>query len=490
MKAAPIRRKTLKSMNPYHRLDPRPALFILLGIAALATHPPLAAAPVRWSLVETSEASGARMAPQSQAASVLPSAPILALNPSLRYQTMVGFGGALTESSGWVLSQITPERRAEVLRRYYDPVDGIGYTLARTHMNSCDFSLNMWALDEVPGDYDLHHFSLAPMRAWVLPLLKEASEAAGPGRFKLLVSPWSPPAWMKTNNRMDDGGSLRQEYAPVWANYFARFAHALIDETGIPVWAFTVQNEPEAHQTWESCIFTPEQEEAFVRDHLGPALRGSGLGNVKLIGWDHNRDRLEARASALLGDKESAQYLWGLGIHWYVSDDFAASSRVHAAHPDKPIVFTEGCFEGGKGQGSWAHGEGYASQVMGDIQNWVCGFFDWNIALDQRGGPNHVGNFCDAPVIVNTETKQVTYSPAFYFIGQFSKFVLPGSQRIASAGGPAGLRQVAFLNPDGSIVAVVLNSSDTAEEFRISLEGSELPCRIPAHAIQTYVGAH
>jgi glucosylceramidase len=250
-----------------------------------------------------------------------------------------------------------------------------------------------------------------------------------------------------------------------------------------------VQNEPEAKQVWESCLYTPEQERDFVRDYLGPALAQAGLSGVKLLAHDHNRDILEAHAAANLQDPAAAKYLWGLALHWYVSDDFAASSRVHAQFPDKPILFTEGCCEGGRELGSWAHGEHYARQMIGDFQNWVCGFIDWNIALDQRGGPNHVGNFCDAPVIVDTATTEIHYGPSFYYIGHFSKFVQPDARRIESHGGPAALRSVAFANPDGSLVAVVLNATDQAVRFNLSVEGETLSCAIPAHAIQSYIRA-
>jgi glucosylceramidase len=404
---------------------------------------------------------------------------------------MIGFGGALTEASAWVLAQLPPERRLEVLRRYYDPTEGIGYTLARTHMNSCDFSVSMWSLDETPGDYDLHDFTLAPMRKWVLPLLQDARcIAGGDEHFKLLVSPWSPPAWMKTNNRMDDGGALRAEYAAPWANFYVRFAEAMQREEHFPIWAFSVQNEPEAHQTWESCLFTPAQERDFIKRHLGPALARAGLADrIKLIGWDHNRDRLEARAAALLGDPESAKYLWGLGVHWYVSDDFAASARVHKQWPDKPILFTEGCCEGGANIGAWSHGEQYALQMIGDFSHWVAGFIDWNIVLDQRGGPNHVGNFCDAPVIVDLTTKEVRYSAAFHYIAHFSRFVRPGAHRIASAGAPAGVSAIAFANPDGSLVAVVVNPTDQPATFTLAIAGETAGCSLPAHAIQTWVRA-
>ena len=461
----------------------------------------LSAAPRSWSVIETARDNGHRLsavsAPlpddgqdKSRAGSSQQREPnrALTIDPARKFQEMVGFGGALTESSAWVLAQLPADKRAEVLRRYYDPKDGIGYTLARTHINSCDFSLNMWALDETPGDYDLHDFTLAPMRKWTLPLIHDAIKASG-NNLRLMASPWSPPAWMKTNNRMDDGGSLRGEYAPAWANYFVKFVQQMKAEEKIDVWALTVQNEPQAKQVWESCLYTPEQERDFVKKHLGPALAGAGLSGVKLLALDHNRDILEAHADASLGDPESAKYLWGMGLHWYVSKDFAASSRTHAKYPDKVILFTEGCFEGGKAIGSWEHGEGYAHEMIGDIRNWVNGYIDWNIVLDQRGGPNHVGNFCDAPVIVDTNTKEVRYGPSFFYIGHFSKYVKPGAHRIASDGGPAALESAAFANPDGSLAVVVLNRTDAAVTFALAAGGETLTCTLPAHAIQTYLGS-
>jgi len=467
-----------------------PLLATLRRTACLLSTPAmlLASPAAPWTVSETAKDNGHRLSPVAAPAAASVTADALQLNPTEQFQEMFGFGGALTESSAWVLAQLPPAQRAEVIRRYYDPKEGIGYTLARTHINSCDFSLNMWSLDDVPGDYDLLNFTLAPMRRWVLPLLHDANQTAG-GKLHILASPWSPPAWMKTNNRMDDGGSLRPEYAAAWARFYVKFVQAMQTEEKLPIWALTVQNEPEAKQVWESCLFTPEQERDFVRNHLGPVLQQAGLGGVKLIGWDHNRDRIEARAAALLADPGAAKYFWGLGVHWYVSNDFAASARVHALYPDKPILFTEGCWEGGTKLGVWEHGEGYARQMMGDFNHWVGGFFDWNIVLDQRGGPNHVGNYCDAPVLVDTDTKEVRYTPAFYYIAHFSKFVKPGARRIASSGGPAALQSVAFRNPDGSLVAVVLNETDAAVSFTLAVAGEAGACVIPAHAIQSYVRA-
>jgi glucosylceramidase len=463
---------------------------LLAGAAALIAIPPLFAATPSgaWVVYETARDNGHRLekvsAPSTGAAA--DPAATITVQPDDHLQEIVGFGGALTESAGWVLAQLPPEARTEVVRRYYGK-DGLGYTLARTHINSCDFSLNMWALDETPGDYDLHGFTLAPMRKWTLPLIHAAQAAAGADRFHLLASPWSPPAWMKSNARMDDGGSLRPEYAPAWANYFVKFCQAMEREENIPVWALTVQNEPEATQTWESCRYTAEQERDFVRDHLGPALKSAGLTGVHLLGLDHNRDLIENRAKVMLGDPATAQYLWGLGVHWYVSDDFAAVGRVHEAYPDEHLLFTEGCCEGGSALGAWEHGEHYATHIIGDFSNGVCGFIDWNIVLDQRGGPNHVGNFCDAPVIVDTTTKHVTYGPSFYYIGHFSKFVLPGAHRVASHGGPSALKTIGFVNPDRSVVIVVINTGDTPRPFGLSVTGATVSATIPPHAIQTFV---
>ncbi len=457
-----------------------PVLFTLIA-------PVISSAAPIWTVYETARDTGRLLAQVEAPAASSATSPVIALDPAQHFQEIVGFGGALTESSAWVLAQLSPEKRLEVLRRYYDPTEGIGYTLARTHLNSCDFSLSMWALDETPGDYELHDFTLEPMRRWLMPLLHDAEQITGPNRFKLIVSPWSPPAWMKTNFRMDDGGSLRSEYAAPWANYYVKFVEAMRREENLNVWAFTIQNEPEAKQVWESCLYTPEQERNFVRDHLGPAMERAGLTDVKLITHDHNRDILEAHADATMGDPATAKYLWGLGLHWYVSNDFEVSSRVHAKYPDKPILFTEGCWEGGENLGRWEHGEGYARQMIGDMSNWVCGYVDWNIVLDQRGGPNHVGNFCDAPVLVNTDTKEVRYTPAFFYIAHFSKFVLPGARRIASSGGPAELQSIAFANPDGSLATIVLNEKDSAVSFTLSAGDESLVCSIPARAIQTYV---
>lgn len=447
-----------------------------------------------WTVVETARDNDHRLAtvaaPKPLGNNSAPSSRAdITLQPSERRQEIVGFGGSLTESSAWVLAQLPAEKRLEVLRRYFDPHDGLNYTLARTHINSSDFSLNIWSLNETPGDYELHNFTLDPMRKWMLPLIHDARRVAGGDRLKLVASPWSPPAWMKTNNRMDEGGKLRPEYRYSWALFFVKFVQHMQREEQIPIWGLTVQNEPEAKQVWESCLYSPEEERDFIRDHLGPALHRAGLQDVKLMAHDHNRDILEAHADAVLGNPECAKYVWGLGLHWYVSDDYAAASRVHAKYPDKHILFTEGCLESGAKIGQWDRGERYATSIIHDLRNFVCGWIDWNIVLDTRGGPNHVGNFCDAPVLVDVATGEVHYQNSFHYIGHFSRYVQPGARRIESELGPSGLLSVAFANPDGSLVTVVMNKADAPVNFTLRADTETLACTIPAHAIQTYIAS-
>ncbi len=461
---------------------------LLLFVTSMGLLGTVASGASPWTLTETARDNGHRLAPVSAPSTETKSVSTLSIrcDEAALFQEIEGFGGALTEASGYVLSKLPAASRAKVLRSYYDPSEGIGYTLARTHINSCDFSLKSWSLAETPGDTELKHFSLDPMRQWTLPLIREAQAIAGKDRFRLVASPWSPPAWMKDNGSMLQGGRLLPQYRDTWARTFVRFVEALRDEEGVPVWALTVQNEPAAKQTWESCLYSPEEERDFVAQHLGPTLEKAGLGSIHLLGLDHNRDILEERAKAMLGDPKAAKYLWGMALHWYVSEDFAASSRVKAAFPDKKLLFTEGCMEGGAKPGSWAPGERYARNIIGDLRNHVSGWIDWNIALDLQGGPNHVGNFCDAPILVDTAKGEYLVQNSFHYIGHFSRFVRTGARRLASEGGSPTLQHVAFVNPDKSLVVVVLNVSDSPESFTLESASGKLTCTIPAHAIHTY----
>ena len=469
------------------------------GLALAASTPLLsrtlaAASPdaqPRWTLVETARDNGHRSTQLPPPVSAAPGSGIAAIHvdPQQRLQQMIGLGGALTDSAAFVLAQLPKAKRAQVLKSYFDPIAGIGYTLARTPIGSCDFSRTSWSLDDSADDLALRHFSLGPMREFQLPLIRDAQKIAGAKRFRLLASPWSPPAWMKTNGEMARGGSLRPNCRDAWAQYYVRFAKAMRDDEKIPLWALTVQNEPDVAQPWESCLYSPWEERDFIASTLGPALEAAGLRDVKLFGWDHNRNGLEQRAAVLLTRPDSAKYLAGLAIHWYQEEDFAASRRVLEQFPDTQVLFTEGCAEGGPHVDEWAPAERYARNIIGDLGNGVCGFIDWNIALDMQGGPNHVGNFCHAPVLIDAKSGEAHYQPSFHYIAHFSKHVQPGAVRVGLRNADASLQAIAFANPDGGLAVVVCNPGDDAKDFGIAVGDDTRACHTPAHAIQTYVRA-
>lgn len=410
----------------------------------------------------------------------------ICLDPAVTYQELLGFGGAFTEAAAVTFYKLPPERQAEVLRAYFDPQQGHGYTMGRTHINSCDFSLGNYACDDVPGDVELKHFSLARERQALLPFIKAALSTAG-APLKLLASPWSPPAWMKTNGEMNHGGQLKPEYRAVWATYYCRFIEACAQE-GVPIWGLTVQNEPEATQTWDSCRYTAEEERDFVRDFLGPALHRHGLQEVRLFIWDHNRDRLYERAKVVYDDPQAAPYVWGAAFHWYEHPQrFDNVQRTHDAYPDKHLLFSEGCQEGGPHLGEWGVGERYAHAIINDLNAWTEGWLDWNLLLDERGGPNHVGNYCSAPMIADTRTGELLYQSSYYYIGHFARFIRPGARRIGSAVSAEGLEATAFRNSDGRIALVVLNLTDQPRPFTLEVAGARWACTAPARGIQTYL---
>lgn len=391
------------------------------------------------------------------------------VDPTKRFQRIEGFGGAFTESASVSLDKMSASLRAEAIRAYFDPETGHGYSLCRTHMNSCDFSVGNYACCDTDGDTALKSFHLGREKESLLPLIQEANRVAG-RPVKLFISPWSPPAWMKTTGKMNHGGKLKPDYRQAWAQYYCRFIQEL-EREGVPVWGLTVQNEPEATQIWDSCIYTPSEECDFVRDYLGPTLEAEGYGNLKLMIWDHNRDRAVHRAKAIYDDPEAAKYVWGLGFHWYSQSCFDNIRLIHDAWPDKGLLFTEGCKEAGPGIGSWETGERYGESIISDLNRWTAGWVDWNLVLDEEGGPNHVGNFCSAPILCDTGNDQLLYQPSYYYIGHFSRAIRPGAERILCASTHNSLEVTAARNPDGSVAVVVMNRSESPLEFSLDYGG-------------------
>jgi glucosylceramidase len=411
---------------------------------------------------------------------------VVFLDPSKTFQTVLGIGGGLTDASAETFYKLSPAAQQEILRAYFDPVNGIGYSLGRTHINSCDFSSESYNY-ATPGDLALKSFNISHDLKCRVPFIKAALATAGRD-FTLYASPWSPPAWMKSNNDMLHGGKLKPECAESWANYYAKFIKAYAKE-GIPIWGVTVQNEPLATQTWESCIYTGEEERDFLKNHLGPALAKAGLGDKKILIWDHNRDLLYERARVVLDDPKAAKYVWGVAFHWYVADAFDNVRRVHEAYPKVNLLFTEGCnypYETAR-LNDWHWGENYGKSLMQDFNNGAVGWTDWNVLLDENGGPNHVGNYCYAPIHGDTKTGKITYMNSYYYLGHFSKFIRPGARRIISSTTLDQLLTTAFLNPDGKIAAVVMNPGDQAQKFSFYLKGRAAAAEAPAHSILTLV---
>jgi glucosylceramidase len=413
------------------------------------------------------------------------------VDPSKTFQTFLGIGGAITDASAEVFAKLPQNKQQELLNAYFSKDKGIGYSLIRTNIHSCDFSSDMYTYI-VEGDADLKTFSIEHDRKFKIPLIKKATETAG-GKLTMYASPWSPPAFMKDNKDMLKGGKLLPEFYQSWANYYVKFINSYQKE-GIPVWGLTVQNEPMAKQTWESCIYTAEEERDFLKNYLGPTLSKAGLGDIKITVWDHNRDLITQRATTILDDPEANKYVWGVGFHWY--ETWTGGLPMHEnvgavkeLYPNKNLLFTEGCnekFDGKKYQ-LWTNGERYGKSMINDFNNGTVGWTDWNILLDEKGGPNHVGNFCFAPIHADTKIGELIYTPSYYFIGHFSKFIGKDAKRISTITSRSQLISTSFLNQDGKVITVVMNQSNKKVIYNLCVGTNTTEISILPHAIQTLV---
>jgi glucosylceramidase len=413
------------------------------------------------------------------------------VDPEKTFQSFLGIGGSLTDASAETLAELPESRQEELLEAYYNTERGIGYTLARTNINSCDFSSGSYTyVDE--GDKELESFSIAHDLQFKIPLIKKAMAASG-DRLKLFASPWSPPAFMKDNNDMLHGGQLIPDYFHSWALYYTKFIKGYREE-GVPVWGITIQNEPMATQIWESCIYQAEDERDFLKNHLGPVMVQEGLGDVNIIVWDHNRDLIVQRAQTIFDDPEAAQYAWGIGFHWY--EDWTGGVQmygnvalVNELYPDMHILFTEGTpasFEPSAYE-RWDLGEDYGRSMINDFNSGAEGWTDWNILLDEQGGPNHVGNFCFAPIHADTRTGELIYTNSYFYIGHFSKFIRPGAKRILASPSRSMLLATAFVNEDGKVAVVAMNPTSRGAQYHLTVGSSSVEVSSLPHSIQTVV---
>jgi glucosylceramidase len=437
------------------------------------------------------------------------------LLPEKKYQKITGFGGSFTESSAYLLNQLSGENRAKIIEAYFGE-EGANYSLTRTHINSCDFSLSNYSYAPLVGDVELSSFSIEEDRDDIIPMIKDAMAVSKDG-FKIISSPWTAPPWMK-DNKSYVGGKLLPEYYDTWALFFSKYIDAYKKE-GIDIWGLTVENEPLGNgNNWESMHFTAEEMTHFVQNYLGPKLESDGKGAIKILGYDQNREHLPEWVDAMYKDEESSKYYAGTAIHWYASTYDVFPEELQYAHnkaPDKHLIQSEACVdaeiphwqddawywskEGTDWGFDWAPEEDkkyhpkyvpvyrYARDIIGCLNNWVDGWVDWNMVLDRQGGPNWFKNWCVAPVIVDPEADEVYFTPLFYTLSHFSRFIRPGAERIGWECSDDQLLLTAAENPDGSIALVVLNQGEEAKRFVISLDNRNTEIQIKGQAIQTIV---
>ncbi|MAH27078.1 MAG: glycosyl hydrolase family 30 [Opitutae bacterium] len=436
------------------------------------------------------------------------------------YQTVVGFGGAFTEAGAHALSELSGEKRAQVLRDYFSP-EGAHLTLTRTHIASCDFSLKNYTYAPVPGDVELNYFSIEPDQRFLLPMIKDSLAVEG-ADFKIMASPWTAPPWMKTNNHWN-GGELKKEYYSVFADYFVKYIQAYAKE-GVDIWGLTPTNEPLGNNSsWESVHFSAEEMREFIGEHLGPTLDAAGL-DMSIWAFDQNRDHEMLHwAETIYNDPLASSYVDGLAVHWYQSTVDVGGKNldiVHNKFPYKGIIHSEGCLDSIRNDEPigdmleddwywrpeatdwgffWAPDKShhpkyrpfyrYVRDLIQGFNHNLNGWIDWNLVLNSRGGPNHANNFCGAPILVDSGRDYVYYTPLYYAIAHFSKYVRPDAKRVGlSSSEENPLWTTAFLNTDGSIVFVAFNPDERTTSFSLSTGGKNtVKLSIPGQALQTVI---
>ncbi len=545
---------------------------LLAGLALVLAGPVHAAEP---SVIPTSTREILLTSEDGAQGALLPNVPfetraahgtVITVFPDRPKQRIEGIGSSFTESSAFVLAHLDPERRRAVMQQIFGEA-GADFSLTRTHIGSCDFTVEgKYSYADEADDPDLSSFSIEDDLAGfdptrypgvvdstydLLPMIREAlaiKAAQASSDLRIVASAWTAPAWMKDTERwfipgapendwQGDGGRLKPQYVATYADYLLRYLDAYARE-GVELWGLTPVNEPQGNSgNWESMHFTPETQAEFVRSHLGPRLHASAYANTRLFVYDQNRDELERWTDVLLGDPRTAQYVTGVAVHWYSStvevyED--AFDRVHAKFPDFSIVHTEGCIDdlGKKAPGgivdterfqesgwfendafwwnpnatdwaytaTWAGGgvghpiytpvHRYARDIIVGLDHWVSGWIDWNVVLDHRGGPNHVGNFCGAPVMIDTERQQVYYTPIYHVLAQFSRTIRPGdralwTEQVHDGLGADDLHACATITDEGLVSVQLLNTTKQELTLDLQIEGRVARITVPANAVQT-----
>ncbi|NCC63547.1 MAG: glucosylceramidase [Spirochaetia bacterium] len=410
----------------------------------------------------------------------------LNIYPEIEYQQFKGFGCAITEAVGSVLNTLDASISQNILEDCFSS-SGLNYTWIRCPIDSCDFSLAPYtsciqqqknvALDE--REFASHDGQ------YIIPWIKRASQLSK-RTLSLYLVPWSPPAWMKTNSKRDEGGALLAEHKPAWASYMASYVKRY-EEQGLVVSIVGVQNEPNAAQKWDSCLYTAEEEHDFILEYLYPALLQANLDTLPLITvWDHNKERLFERVREVCQEDVSA-IIGAASFHWYSGDHFDQVALVSKEYPQLLLIFSEGCIEYSEfsSDAQIAHAQHYAHQIIGDLNHGTHIWLDWNMVLAENGGPNHAGNFCDAPILCNLSTKSYQKRLTYYYIRHFSRYIVPGSIRIAHSLFTADIEATAWKRPDGSIVTVIHNPKSERKNVYLRSLGQLCSCTLEGESITT-----
>lgn len=394
---------------------------------------------------------------------------VVNLYPDVEFETLEGFGGAITDAAAYVYSQMNDEQKKLLISTYFSP-ERMKYGIVRIHMDSCDFSTEMYEAMSDENDTELKSFSFARTEKYIIPMLEDAQKAAEKP-LEIMLSPWSPPSFMKTNGQRTYGGSIKPEYRKMWADYICHYIMEFI-KRGYKVKRISLQNEPLAVQTWDSCVYTAQQEKEFLRDFMYPALQEHGLGDVEVFIWDHNKERVFERVREII-DKETDAMVAGVAFHWYSGDHFEALNLVRRQFPDKKMIISESCIEYSKFDESdiIRSAARLSHEIIGDLNHGMTAFYDWNLLLDEKGGPNHVGNFCHAPFLYDTVNKKLMPQLIQKHFEHFSHYLVPGSVRVGYSKYTEELDVTAYKRPDGSIAVVLLNKSDKPMPVSMRVNG-------------------
>ncbi len=404
---------------------------------------------------------------------------------NVRYQQIEGFGGSITDSSAWVLSGLSPARQSEILTALFDRNTGLGLSFLRQPIGASDFALNLYTFDDIDPagtDHPLANFSIDHDRAYILPMLR-AARARNPA-IRIMASPWTAPAWMKTNRSLIGGGRLRTDAYATYANYLVRFVQGYAAE-GVPIHSLTVQNEPKTAPQYPSLLMTSAEQATFIGQHLGPALARAGL-TPRIFAWDHNWET--TYPMEVLSNATARSFISGVAFHCYGGQP-SEMSTVRNAYPQLAIALTE-CADGSRL--SFGSKLMYDIRVLliGSLRNWARSVAKWNLVLDQNGGPKLVDNVCRncaGLVTVNTATGTYSFNEDYYALGHVSPHVKPGAYRVQSTEfGFGGIENVAFMNPDGSIVVLAINSSYGTLTFQIRSRGTTLQYTLPSDNVATF----